>query len=109
MPHPGRYAIEPHRPLTAASRDSHLEIERCDGCYSYRLSLSSTPGPARVVCPGSPIFSALFQLDSLIDFVPRNRAEAEETARLERELHEDVIAFESELIERENARLFALP
>ena len=49
----------------------------------------------------------LRQLDALIEIESATVQEADELRRLERELHEDLIEHECQLIDRENARLYA--
>ena len=93
-----------HPPLTEASRDSHIEIECLpEGVYAYRLN----GGPRRYIRPAPyGIYNVLRQLDALIEIESATAQEAAELRRLERELHEDLIEHEFQLVERENARLY---
>ncbi len=72
------------------------------------LRLSSQRRPRRYIQP-TPygIYNVLRQLDALIEIESATVQEADELRRLERELHEDLIEHECQLIDRENARLYA--
>ena len=103
---PRRYANpQPHPALAPRSKNSHVEIEQLtDGSFAYRLN----GGPRRVVPPGPyGLYNVLRQLDAIIQIEPTSSQDVAELARLERELHEDLIEYEFQRIERENARLYA--
>lgn len=71
------------------------------------LRLSSQRRPRRYIQPAPyGIYNVLRQLDALIEIESATVQEADELRRLERELHEDLIEYEFQRIERENARLY---
>ncbi len=94
-----------HPPLTPASKSSQVEIEHlADDAIAYRLN----DGPRRIISPAPyGIYNVLRQLSAVVDIESRSPEEVESITRLERELHEDVIAYEQERIDRENALLYA--
>ena len=96
---------QPHPVLTPRSKNSHVEIEQLtDGSFAYRLN----GGPRRVVPPAPyGLYNVLRQLDAVIQIEPTSSQDAAELVRFERELHEDLIEYEFQRIEQENARLYA--
>ena len=94
-----------HPPLTPASKSSQVEIEHlAKDAIAYRLN----GGPLRVISPAPyGIYNVLRQLSAVVDIESRSPEEVESITRLERELHEDVIAYEQERVDRENAVLYA--
>ena len=94
-----------HPPLTPASKSSQVEIELlADDAITYRLN----DGPRRIISPAPyGIYNVLRQFSAVVDIELRSPEEADSIIRLERELHEDLIAYEQGLIDRENARLYA--
>ncbi len=95
----------PHPPLTPASASSQVEIEHlANDAIAYRLN----DGPRRIISPAPyGIYNVLRQISAVVDIEPRSAEETESIAWLERELHEDLIAYEQGLVDRENARLYA--
>ena len=92
-----------HPPLTPASKSSQIELLANDA-IAYRLN----GGPRRIISPAPyGIYNVLRQISAVVDIEPCSLKDTESIARLERELHEDLIAYEQERIDRENAVLYA--
>ena len=100
---PRHFAPDPHRPFTTAGETSTIELEvlrgQFEGCISYRVG----DGPTRTIAPGHRLHRTLCELLRVIgvDGHPI-------VSEYERELHEDVLAYEQERQERENSRLYNL-
>lgn len=94
-----------HPLLTPDSVSSRVEIDHLPGdAIAYALN----GGPQHIIAPAPyGIYNVLRQLCAVVDSVSHSPEEAESIARLERELHEDLIAYEPGLIDRENALLYA--
>ena len=100
---PRHFGPDPRRPFTAAGETSTIELEvlsgRFEGCISYRVS----GGPTRTIAPGHRMHRTLVELLRVLyaDGHPL-------VTEYERELHEDVLAYERECVEREEARLYGV-
>ena len=100
---PRQFGPDPRRPFTAAGETSNIELEtlsgRYEGCISYRVN----GGPTRTIAPGHRIHRTLVELLRVLyaDGHPL-------VTEYERELHEDVLAYERERCEREAACLYGV-